>query len=179
MLRSGFVFAAACLLLAGCSKPVPLPPSSIKRTAAPVFQIKDLQGNPFSSDQLRGKIVVINFWAAWCPPCVREVRDLSDLSAEFRSKGVEILGIGLDEEGAPVIRPFVEREAPGYPILVASTDFTNQFGGIDAIPSTFIIDRDWHLVNRFTGNVSGETLRAEIEALLNPKQPERKESAPQ
>jgi len=155
------------LLVAGCGeKEDPAPTPSIPTMPAPHFNLRDLDGSMVSSASFYGKIVILNFWASWSPGSVREMPEWVALQAEFGPKGVTFVGINVDNEGAEVARPFAEKRKVNYPILMGNMDLGNDFGGLDGIPSTFVIDRDWNMINRYTGMVTPDLIRAEIVALL-------------
>lgn len=161
------LFILLILGLAGCGERVEPPsPPSISPMPAPRFELPDLEGNKMSSDSLAGRIVVLNFWATWSPACVREIPEWVALQAEYEKKGVTFVGINVDSEGAEVARPYAEKRGINYPVLIGNMDLGTDFGGLDGIPTTFIIDRDWNLVNRYTGLTGAAQIRSEIYALL-------------
>jgi peroxiredoxin len=161
----------------GCSskseKPeekIQVPPPSIPRSAGPQFDWKDIDGNVISNTQLEGRWVIIHVWTTWSPACAREVPELVELQKRFGTKTLQILGLSLDEKAEEDVRPYIERYQIPYPIICMSMDRLAQYmGEIDAIPSTFIINPKWELVNRHTGYIGGKVLEAELLALSNEK----------
>lgn len=128
------------------------------------FALPDLDGNLWRLDERRGKVVLVNYWATWCPPCRVETPGLVRLANEHKSRGLEVVGISLDEDlGA--IRPFVvEYEVP-YPILLPA-DRTNLSLTVEALPTTVLYDRQGRMAKRYTGAVSESIFRADVESLL-------------
>lgn len=108
------------------------------------FTLSDLQGKPWTLKQLKGKVVIVNFWATWCPPCRKEMPDLDALNRKFRDQGLVILAIS-DEEDAKV-RPFIAEKKFGYPVLLDPGGKVNKAFAIDGIPKSFVFDREGKLV---------------------------------
>ena len=148
---------------AGSAMKPMLPPGELAGSA-PAFTLTDLNGKPVSLADFRGKVVVLNFWATWCPPCRREIPDFIDLQREYGSRGVQIVGIALDEPEK--VQAFARQNGMNYPVLLGSDEISMKYGGIEGIPTTFIIDRDGKIVNRFEGFRPREVFEAEIKQLL-------------
>jgi cytochrome c biogenesis protein CcmG, thiol:disulfide interchange protein DsbE len=144
--------------------PVPtLPPNEITG-AAPAFTLTDLSGKQVSLADFRGKVVVLDFWATWCPPCKKEIPDFIELQKQYGSRGVQILGIALDQPDK--VSEFVQQNGVNYPILLGNDAITAKYGGIDGIPTTFVIDKQGRIVNRFEGFRPKSTFEGEIKKLL-------------
>lgn len=133
------------------------------RKAAPDFTLRDINGTQVSLRDYRGKVVLVNFWATWCGPCRREIPDFIELQ-EDKSGDVVILGISLDREGAMKVKPFAESMNINYPVLVDGQAAAQGFGRIDAIPTTFFVDRQ----GRIAQSVRGLATRAQIEQIMAP-----------
>jgi len=142
------------------------PPSDPDRPEAPSWRAADLSGGMVSSDEFAGQVTLIDFWATWCGPCVKMAPHLVDLQEEFEERGFTVIGMSLDQGGAPVVRRFNEQYGVNYPSLLASARIAEAFGGVRAIPTSFLIDRDGRIVSRHVGYVPLARLRAEIEPLL-------------
>jgi len=140
-----------------------LPPEDLAG-AAPAFTLVDLNGKSVSLSDFRGKIVVLNFWATWCPPCRREIPDFIDLQKEYGSRSVQIVGIALDEPEK--VQAFARQNGMNYPVLLGSDEVSMKYGGIEGIPTTFIIDKNGRIVNRFEGFRPREVFETEIKQLL-------------
>lgn len=137
-------------------------------TIRPAFQLPDLDDRPQSVEQWDGKVVVLNFWATWCPPCVREVPMLVDVQRELGPKGLQIVGIAVDKR--EVARDFAEKADVNYPILygVQSALEVSQLYQNDAgtLPHTAIIDRRGQVRHVFRGELNRPELEAAIRPLL-------------
>jgi cytochrome c biogenesis protein CcmG/thiol:disulfide interchange protein DsbE len=140
-----------------------LPPGELAGPAPP-FTLADLNGKPVSLSDFRGKVVVLDFWATWCPPCRAEIPDFIDLQKEYGSQGVQIVGIALDEPEK--VLAFARQNGMNYPVLLGSDEVSMKYGGIEGIPTTFIIDRDGKIVNRFEGFRPRQVFETEIKNVL-------------
>jgi peroxiredoxin len=132
--------------------------------AAPAFTLPDLKGVPVSLASLRGKVVVLDFWATWCPPCRREIPDFISLQSQYGAKGLQVVGVALDEPEA--VKAFAAQSRMNYPVLLGTDDIARMYGGITGIPTTFIIDKSGKIVNRFEGFRPKEVFEKEILKLL-------------
>lgn len=118
---------------------------------APDFTLPNVAGEKVSLSDFKGKIVIVDFWATWCPPCRRGIPDLIEIQNEYKDK-VAVIGISLDRENTKAGVPaFVEKMGINYPILYFTDKVINDFGGVNAIPTTFIIDRKGIIVNKMVG----------------------------
>ena len=110
----------------------------------PEFTLKDLSGKTWTFAELRGKVVLVNFWATWCPPCRKEMPDLETLYGRFSSKGLVVLGIS-DEEAAKV-EPFIRERKVSFPVLLDPGRKVNEMFVVEGIPKSFVYDREGKLV---------------------------------
>src|ERR1035438_7900946 len=110
----------------------------------PAFTLTDLSGKTWTFSELRGKVVLVNFWATWCPPCRKEMPDLETLYGRFSSKGLVVLGIS-DEEAAKV-EPFIRERKVSFPVLLDPGRKVNEMFVVDGIPKSFVYDREGKLV---------------------------------
>jgi len=110
----------------------------------PVFTLTDISGKTWTFSELRGKVVLVNFWATWCPPCRKEMPDLESLYERFHEKGFVVLGIS-DEEAAKV-RPFIRERKVSFPVLLDTTRKVNDLFVVEGIPKSFVYDREGKLV---------------------------------
>ncbi len=129
------------------------------------FTLPDLEGNAWSLEAQRGKVVLVNYWATWCPPCRAETPALVRLAGEYKARGFEVVGISLDED-TNLIRPFADEYKVSYPILLPSNT-TNLSLLIEALPTTLLYDRQGRIAKRYVGAASESTFRADIESLLH------------
>ncbi len=132
---------------------------------APDFSENDLSGkNTISLSQLRGKIVLLNFWATWCPPCKAEIPDFIRLYSDNKDKLI-IIGASVDENKSLVI-PFFKSMKMNYPVIYATSDMISAYGGITAIPTSFLINQKGEIVKKFVGYRDKSEWSSEIKNLL-------------
>jgi thiol-disulfide isomerase/thioredoxin len=135
-----------------------------ERRAGDGLDLPDLGGAVWRLDERRGRVVLINYWATWCPPCRAETPGLVRLAEEYGPRGLEVVGVSLDEDRA-AIRPFVEEYRVPYPILLPP-DLGSLRPAVEALPTTVLYDRGGRVAKRYTGAVSESTFRADVESLL-------------
>src|SRR5258708_16469138 len=133
--------------------------------AAPAFQLNDLDGKPFSLAEAKGKIVLLNFWATWCGPCRAEVPDLVDLQKRYADK-LEIIALATDEDDADEVRRFVMESGINYRVAMVSDDVRRDYGGIAALPTSFVIDAQGRIVQKHVGLNDPEIYELEVKAML-------------
>ncbi|HKT78981.1 MAG TPA: TlpA disulfide reductase family protein [Vicinamibacterales bacterium] len=132
--------------------------------ALPAFVMTDLEGRRIASTDLRGKVVLVNFWATWCPPCRQEIPDLIKLQNKYKDK---LIVIGVSEDEIPVadVKKFVTEQGMNYPIVMTNPELRKIFKGIAALPTTFILDTDGHLAQKHIGILSPARTEAETRVL--------------
>jgi len=117
--------------------------NSAAQRIAPDFELKTLAGRKVKLSDFRGKVVVLNFWATYCGPCRVEMPWLVDLSKQYRSRGLEVIGVSMDDEGEQKqVTDFVREIGVPYPILLGNHTVGDAYGGAHLLPQTFFIDRD-------------------------------------
>jgi len=117
---------------------------------APAFTLARIGGGDLSLVDLRGKVVLVDFWATWCPPCRMAMPHLQELSQEYADQLV-VVGISMDQGGARVVEPFVAKEQLTFEVVLQDNKVVQQFGGIMSIPTTFLIDQDGRIVGKWIG----------------------------
>jgi peroxiredoxin len=137
------------------------------RKHAPDFKLTDASGQPVSLSSLRGKVVLLNFWATWCPPCKMEIPWLVEFQQTYRDRGFAVVGISMDEDGWAAVKPFMERMKINYPMTIGNDNIASLYGGIESLPTTLVIDRSGRIASTHTGLVSKSDYRAAIEGTLN------------
>ncbi len=173
------VLLLGSLLLAGCrprspeqaaaSEQVLLPGvKEIKPPRpAPDFEAPTLDGAPFRLSAHRGSVILLNFWATWCPPCRTEIPDLVALQRELGDRGLLVIGVSTDEGGAEVVAPFAENFQINYPVVLDDGSVSEAYGGIWALPTTVIIDRAGRIRYEVIGIFPTKEMRPWLEALLD------------
>lgn len=133
----------------------------------PVFSGKTVndQGK-FDSTTLQGKVVLVNFWATWCPPCRKELPALMKLQEKYRDKGLVVVGVSMDEGSASSVGKFLAKQKIIYPVILGDGELTRGFGGVIGVPATFLVDRKGELAIRFDGFASEDELQEVVEKLL-------------
>jgi len=127
-------------------------------TPAPDFTIKDLQGTSLSLSSYKGKVLVLNFWATWCPPCRKEIPDFIEAYRELKDKGLEILGVSVDETTAEALLEWTKKTGINYPIALATPEIVRDYEPGNYIPATIIIDRGGRIRYRQSSLLDKETL---------------------
>jgi thiol-disulfide isomerase/thioredoxin len=132
--------------------------------AAPAFIARDLDGREVSTASLRGKVVLINFWATWCPPCRAEIPDLVALQEKYKDR-LQIIGISEDEVAPAVVKRFAVEHKMNYPIVMTSPELERMFPGVSALPTSFIVDRQSRVVQKHVGMLRPGMTEQETRAL--------------
>ncbi|MCP4256903.1 MAG: TlpA family protein disulfide reductase [Planctomycetes bacterium] len=133
---------------------------------APAFALQDLNGKSVSLADFRGKVVILNFWATWCPPCIREIPDFIELYDQYKDKGFEMMGISLDQAGISVVKSFAQKVKINYPVMMTDGRVDKTYGGITSIPTTFLIDTTGNIIKKYIGFNEKAVFEADIKALL-------------
>ncbi len=133
--------------------------------AAPDFQLTGLDGKPLSLESARGKVVLLNFWATWCGPCRAEIPDLIALQERYAGK-LQIIGLMVDEDDAGVVKQVVARTGINYPVAMTSPETRIKYGGITALPTSFVLDTQGRVVQKHEGLRNPALYEMEIRALL-------------
>lgn len=139
-------------------------PVEQRKAASDNFTLPKLEGGEWNFSEQRGKVVVVNYWATWCPPCRIETPGLVNVAGEYKSRGVEMVGVSMDENLAD-IPPFVEKYKMSYQILLPGSDSNAGAGGM-ALPTTYLYDKNGKLAKKYTGVILESTLKSDIELLL-------------
>ncbi len=179
--RSPLLFLLAGLLtvLNSCSSSSSAPSrqahtvakSTSDRKLAPAFALTDANGSKVRLADYRGKVVLLNFWATWCGPCELEIPWFQEFEQQYKSRGFEVVGVSMDEDGWPVIKPYIAEHKVNYRILLGDDSVSQLYGGVEALPTTFIIDRDGRFAfPPHVGLAAKSEYASEIQSLLDEKE---------
>lgn len=138
-----------------------------KRKKAPDFSLKDANGKNVRLADYKGKVVLLNFWATWCGPCKIEIPWFIDFEQKFKDRGFAVLGVSMDEEGWEVVKPYIAQHKVNYRMLVGTEEVGNLYGGVDSLPTTFIIDQEGRIASTHVGLVSKSVYQNDIQQLLD------------
>jgi cytochrome c biogenesis protein CcmG/thiol:disulfide interchange protein DsbE len=134
---------------------------------APDFVLMDAAGKPVQLSSFRGKVVLLNFWATWCPPCKAEIPWFIEFQRTFGDRGLVVLGISLDDDGWKSVAPFAVEKKINYPVMLGNADVARLYGGVKSLPMTLIVDRFGNIVATYTGLIVGKhEYEAEIRGAL-------------
>ncbi len=136
---------------------------------APDFSLQDVDGTVHHLSDYRGKVVMLNFWATWCPPCRKEIPEFAQLQKDFGAQGIQFVGIALDDEGLAKVKPWLANHPVSYPILLPDPKVTASYGEMSSIPVTFVIDRKGMIRSSFTGWRTDTVVEAMFKPLLAEK----------
>ena len=131
---------------------------------APAFTVKDLDGRDIAPASLRGKVVIVNFWATWCGPCRAEIPDLVALQEKYKDT-LQVIGISEDEAGVDVVRRFAAEHKINYPVAMMTPEIEKMYPGITALPTSFILDRESRVVQKHVGMLTARTTEFETRHL--------------
>src|SRR6266446_4335249 len=132
---------------------------------APDFSLTDLDGKPVTLAGAKGKVILLNFWATWCGPCRAEIPDLVELQKKYKDH-LQILGLVVDDDDQDVIKEFAGKFGINYPVALATNDIRLQYGGIPALPTSFVLDSEGRIVQKHEGLRDPVLYETEIRALL-------------
>jgi thiol-disulfide isomerase/thioredoxin len=133
---------------------------------APVLVLKDLRGRALRLSDYKGKVVVLNFWATWCPPCRAEMPDLIRMQREYRSQGLQVVGITYPPEEIAEVRQFVRKLGVNYPIALGTIETKSLFDETETLPLTIVIDREGKVRERIEGILLPQEFEQKIRPLL-------------
>lgn len=149
------------------------PDSKTKSAKAADFSLKDLQGHTVKLSHFKGQVILVNFWTTWCPPCRAEIPDFIATYEKYKKKGFTVIGISLDDATTSANKrqlvEFIKKAGVTYPILIGNRAVCNDYGGVYAIPTSFLIDSKGNIVKKYIGILKGETLEKDLLPLLKNK----------
>lgn len=137
------------------SNPIPAPP----------FLVTALDGQAISTADWHGKVVLLNFWATWCPPCREEIPELIELANRYKDR-LQIIGVSMDDGPAEEVRQFAQEAGINYPIVMWSRELVREYGGVPGLPTSFVINPDGRVVQKHVGLYPQDVYETEVRALL-------------
>ena len=164
------LLTGAALLTAACADSKAPPTRAGDIRPAPEFTVRAADGQTLTLDSFKNKILLVNFWAVWSPPCAREIPELMHIRQSFGADAdrIAILGICLESQNLSDVEQVAAQFGINYPIVIAANnDLVALFGGIDAIPTTFVIDPAGNIVNRYTGKILPNELKHELAYMID------------
>ena len=163
---------ALCVWLAasGCSSSKPVSAASLKpekdRKEAPDFSLKDADGRTVRLSEFKGKVVLLNFWATWCGPCKIEIPWFMDFERKYKDRKFAVIGVAMDDEGWQVVKPFITDLGVNYRVVKGSDLIAQLYGGVEALPTTFLLDREGRVASVHVGLAGRRDFEEGIEKLL-------------
>jgi len=140
----------------------------VPSTPAPGWTLKDVDGEPVTLAQFRGKVVVLDFWATWCPPCRTEIPGYIALQKKYAADGLVFVGVSVDTDGTGPVKKFMKDFGINYAVVMADDDIQNAYGPLQGYPTTFIIDRQGNIRDKKLGRKPVADYEKEILAVLKP-----------
>lgn len=135
---------------------------------APDLTLETMDGRELNLADMKGKVVLVNFWATWCAPCRKEIPDFIDLYSELKSEGLVIVGIAVDQDGAEAVRPYVNEQDINYPIVLDPDQSTeSHFDAMYGLPTTYVVNPEGNIVRRVLGIFPIEEMKPTLEEMLS------------
>jgi len=132
----------------------------------PPFLVNDVDGNIVSTASWRGKVVLLNFWATWCPPCREEIPEMIELQSRYKDR-LQVIGVSMDDSPAEEVRAFAHQMGMTYPVVMGSRSIEAEYGGVPALPTSFVIGPDGGVVQKHVGLYPIDVYETEVRSLLN------------
>ena len=159
-LLTTLILVTGIIFTIGCSEKQP------KGDKAYNFTLQDLDGKTHRLSDFKGKVVILDFWDTWCPPCKAEIPHFIELYNEYKDHGFVMIGAAIGNKGEDAVRQFIKDKNVSYLNLMASKEAIQGFGGITGIPTTFVIDKKGYIYKRYVGFKSKEIFEQDITTLL-------------
>jgi peroxiredoxin len=139
---------------------------AFKGKPAPDFSLETLDGKTLKLSDLRGKAVVLNFWATWCSPCKAEMPWFVDFQKQYAGEGLQIVGVAMDDSAKEDIAKFAKQMGVNYPVVLGKESLADQYGGVEFLPTTFYIDRSGNIQDRVFGIVDRQEAEGSVKKAL-------------
>ena len=138
-----------------------------ERKTAPEFALKDSNGQTVHMSDYKGKVVLLDFWATWCGPCKIEIPWFMEFEQQLKDRGFAVLGVSMDEDGWNVVKPYIQQYKVNYRILLGNDQVGEIYGGVESLPTTFIIDRQGKIASVHIGLSGKDEFKNAITQLLD------------
>jgi len=166
MHRRGFVSGAVALGLGGGAMAAPLAPKKLKPgMIAPPFARARLDGKPFDLTRFKGKVMLIDFWASWCAPCIIAIPHFRAWQAQWGGRGFQVVGISMDDSSADA-KAAAARLKVNYPVVMGDAKLATLYGGILGLPVEMLVGRDGRIITIWQGETSPQTMEKAVRAAL-------------
>jgi cytochrome c biogenesis protein CcmG/thiol:disulfide interchange protein DsbE len=133
---------------------------------APELILKDLEGNTVKLSDLKGKVVLVDFWATWCQPCTIMIPWFVEFQKRYGPQGFAVLGVAMDDEGLSAVKPYVAKSAMNYTVVIGNEEAAEAWGGIFGLPTSFVIDRQGRIQAKHIGLIDRDNFEKDIRSLL-------------
>ncbi|HXK02064.1 MAG TPA: TlpA disulfide reductase family protein [Verrucomicrobiae bacterium] len=167
---AGAAMLAVCLIQTQACSSRSVKAASVKaeqdRKPAPEFALKDADGKTVHLSDYKGRVVLLDFFATWCGPCKIEIPWFMEMERQNKDRGFAVLGVSMDDEGWEVVKPFLAELGVNYRVVIGNDATATQYGGVDALPTTFLIDKDGRIAAVHIGLASKKDFTDGIEQLL-------------
>lgn len=176
MIAAAAICAVLGLAWTGCSTRSATAKASVKadkdRKLAPEFALKDANGQTARLSDYKGKVVLLDFWATWCGPCKIEIPWFMEFEQQFKDRGFSVVGVSMDEDGWNAVKPYLLQMRINYRVLLGNDQVGTLYGGVDSLPTTFLIDRQGKIASVHIGVSTGkEEFKDAIVHLLDAPRP--------
>ena len=136
-------------------------PKPAAKGTSPEFSVTDLQGQKLALADYRGKVVLLDFWATWCAPCLEEIPHFVEMQQKYGPQGMQVIGISMDDNAKPV-QAFYQQQKMNYPVAIGDAKLAERYGGVLGLPVTFVIDREGRIAKKFVGATDTKVIEQEV-----------------
>ncbi len=165
MCKRAYFFAPVIIVLITVLQFLIIPAYSATRM--PAFSLENVKtGEEVASDTFAGKSLLITFFATWCPPCIQEIPNLIEVQNEFGPKKFSVVALSVDQGGSTLVKKLVEKKKINYPVMMADSRVTSDFGGVYGIPTSFLVNSRGNVVKKYTGYIPHSVLIKDIKQVL-------------
>ncbi len=131
------------------------------------FVLQDTNGNSISLTNFRGKVIILDFWDTWCPPCDREIPDFIKLYSQYKDRGFQMVGIALARKGVGAVKDYMKEKGVNYPVLIGTREILKAYGCCRGIPTTYTLNKKGEIYKTYVGYRPKSVFEEDIKTLLN------------